>query len=111
MIEREIEKLKKLFEGIKDLKRIPEAVFITDVKHDLIAVKEARKSKVKVIGVVDSNSSPDGVDFVIPANDDATKATELIVGAMAEAINEARQSMPAAVVPMAAVPANEETKA
>jgi len=97
MIEREIEKLKKLFEGVASMKKIPEALFITDVKHDLIAVKEAKKSKVKVIGVVDSNASPESVDYVIPCNDDATKAIELVVAAMAEAINEGKAAVPAAM--------------
>jgi small subunit ribosomal protein S2 len=92
MIEREIEKLKKLFEGISSIKRLPEAIFVTDVKHEGIAVKEANKSKVKTIGVVDTNTSPDGVDYVIPCNDDATKATELVVNFMAAAINEGRQT-------------------
>lgn len=94
MIEREIEKLKKLFEGVVNLKRLPEAIFVTDVKHDVIAVKEAKKSKVKIIGLVDTNSSPDNVDLVIPCNDDATKAVGLVCNAMAEAINEGRQSAP-----------------
>src|SRR3989344_6761497 len=97
MIEREIEKLKKLFEGVASMKKMPEALFITDVKHDLIAVKEAKKSKVKVIGVVDSNASPESVDYVIPCNDDATKAIELVVAAMAEAIKESKTPGPAAM--------------
>ena len=110
MIEREIEKLTKLFEGIKNLKKIPEAIFISDAKHDLIAVKESRKALVKIIAVVDTNSSPEGVDYVIPCNDDSAKAAELVAAALAEAINEGRQSLPAAVVPMASVPAAVETK-
>ena len=110
MIEREIEKLTKLFEGIKNLKKIPEAIFISDAKHDLIAVKESRKALVKIIAVVDTNSSPEGVDYVIPCNDDSAKAAELVAAALAEAINEGRQSLPAAVVPAASVPPKEETK-
>lgn len=94
MIEREIEKLKKLFEGIKGLKRLPEAVFVTDVKHDAIAVKEAKKSQVKVIGIVDSNANPDSVDYLIPCNDDATKTIELVTGLIAEAINEGKSAVP-----------------
>lgn len=92
MIEREIEKLKKLFEGISNLKRLPEAIFVTDVKHENISVKEAQKSKVKTIGIVDTNTSPVGVNYIIPCNDDATKATELVVNFMAAAINEGRQT-------------------
>jgi len=92
MVEREIEKLKKLFEGIANLKRLPEAIFVTDVKHENIAVKEAQKSRVKIVAIVDSNCSPQGIDFVIPCNDDATKAAELICDSMSEAVNEGRQT-------------------
>jgi small subunit ribosomal protein S2 len=93
MIEREIEKLKKLFEGIANVKRIPEAIFVTDVKHEDIAVKEAAKSRVKVIGVVDTNASPDGVNYIVPCNDDSTKATQLVLNLLSEAILEGRKSM------------------
>jgi small subunit ribosomal protein S2 len=93
MIEREIDKLKKLFEGIKNLKRIPDAIFVTDSKHDAIAIKEAKKAKVKIIGVVDSNVSPEGIDYLIPCNDDATKAVELVLSAISSAIKEGRSSM------------------
>ncbi len=92
LIEREIEKLKKLFEGIQGMKKLPDVIFVTDVKHEDIPVKEAQKSNVKIIGVVDTNSNPDGIDFPIPANDDATKAIELIATIMAEAISEGRQT-------------------
>lgn len=98
LIEREIEKLKKLFEGIQSMKRIPEAIFVSDVKHDAIAVQEAKLSKVKVIGLVDTNCSPDSVDYVIPSNDDATKAVELMCTVIAEAIREGRASAPVVAV-------------
>jgi small subunit ribosomal protein S2 len=91
MIVREIEKLKKLFEGIQNMKKLPDAIFVTDVKHDSIAVREAQKSKVKVIGIVDTNSNPEGLSYAIPCNDDATKAVELLCTAMSEAIAEGRQ--------------------
>ena len=65
---------------------------MTDVKHDAIAVREAQKSKIKIIGLVDSNSNPEGLDFPIPSNDDATKAIELMCRAIAEAVTEGRQS-------------------
>ena len=94
MVEREIEKLKKLFEGIQNMKRLPEAIFVTDVKHDLITVKEAQKSKVKIIGLVDTNCSPDNIDYVIPCNDDATKVIELMCGVISEAVVEGRQTVP-----------------
>jgi small subunit ribosomal protein S2 len=94
MVEREIEKLKKLFEGIQNLKKLPEAVFVTDVKHDDISVKESQKSKVKIIGLVDTNCNPIGIDYVIPCNDDATKVIELMCGVIAEAITEGKQTVP-----------------
>lgn len=92
MVEREIEKLKKLFEGIQNMRKLPEAIFVTDVKHDDIAVKEAHKSKVKTVGIVDTNSNPEGLSFPIPCNDDATKAIELVCQIMSEAISEGRQA-------------------
>jgi len=92
MVEREIEKLKKLFEGIQNMKKLPDAIFVTDVKHDAIAIKEAQKSKIKIIGLVDTNCSPEGIDYMIPCNDDATKAVELITSTISEAISESRQT-------------------
>ncbi len=92
LIEREIEKLKKLFEGIQNMRKLPEAIFVADIKHDDIAVKEAQKSKVKIIGIVDTNCNPEGINYVIPANDDATKVLSLICGAMADAVNEGRKT-------------------
>lgn len=90
LIEREIEKLEKLFEGIKNVKKLPEAIFVTDTNYDDIAVAEARKTKVKVVGIVDSNSDPAKADYAIPCNDDATKAVELVAQIIAEAIVEGR---------------------
>lgn len=90
LIEREIEKLSKLFEGIKDLKKLPAAIFIADVNYDDIALTEAKKSKVPVIAIVDSNSDPEGIDYVIPCNDDATQAIELVVSTVSEAIADGR---------------------
>ncbi len=96
-MEREIEKLKKLFEGIQNMRKLPEAIFVTDVKHDDIAIKEAQKSKIKIIGLVDTNSNPDGIDYLIPCNDDATKAVELVCGVIADAINESKTAAPVAI--------------
>ncbi len=101
LIQREITKLTKLFEGIKDMKKLPSAIFIADVNYDDIALTESKKSKVPIIGIVDSNSNPEDIDYVIPANDDATQAIDLIVGAVAGAIKSARA---ASVVTSAAVP-------
>ena len=92
LIEREIEKMKKLFEGVAGMKKLPEAIFVTDVKHDAIAVKEAQKSKVKIIGLVDTNCSPEDIDYVIPCNDDATKTIELMCSVISDAINEGKQA-------------------
>ena len=93
LIEREIEKLKKLFEGIQNMKKLPDAIFVTDVKHDAIAVTEAQKSKVKIIGLVDTNCSPENISFPIPCNDDATKVIELMTSVISEAVVEGRQAV------------------
>lgn len=90
LIEREIVKLEKLFEGIKGMKKLPEAIFVADINYDDICVKEAKKSKVKIFGVVDTNSDPSLVDFPIPCNDDATKAVEIIASVMSEAVSEGK---------------------
>lgn len=92
LIEREIEKLEKLFEGIKGMKRLPDAVFIADVNYDDIALTESKKAGVKIIAIADSNSNPDNIDFLIPCNDDATQAIELVVGFVAQAIKDAKVS-------------------
>ncbi len=86
LIEREIEKLTKLFDGLKNMKRIPQAVFIADIHHDDIALTEARKMKVPVIAIVDTNTDPSLVNYPIPANDDSTAAVELITAAVSNAI-------------------------
>lgn len=90
LIDREVEKMQKLFAGIKDVRRLPEAVFIADINHDDIALKESRKMKIKIVGVVDSNSDPESVDYPIPANDDATQAIEFVAATIAEAVNEGK---------------------
>ncbi len=90
LIEREMVKLEKLFEGIKTLRRLPDAVFIADINHDDTAVREARKMNVPVIGLVDSNSDPRMVTFPIPCNDDATKAVALVASTLSEAITEGK---------------------
>ena len=86
LTEREIEKLTKLFEGIKNMKRTPQAVFIADIHHDHIALTEARAMKVPVIAIVDTNTDPSLVDYPIPANDDATAAVALITTVISETI-------------------------
>ncbi|MEZ5509115.1 MAG: 30S ribosomal protein S2 [Gammaproteobacteria bacterium] len=85
---REMEKLERSLGGIKDMGGLPDAIFVIDVDHERIAVTEANKLGIPVIGIVDTNSDPDGVDYVIPGNDDAIKAVQLYVTAMADACLE-----------------------
>jgi small subunit ribosomal protein S2 len=84
-LEKERLKLENNLRGIKDMKVLPEAVFVIDTRNEAIAVKEARKLKIPVIGVVDTNCDPDEVDFVIPGNDDALRAIRLFAGRIADA--------------------------
>lgn len=92
LVEREVEKLDKLFAGMKDMKRIPQAVFISDINYDDIALAEARKMNVPIIALVDTNSNPEGVDYPIPCNDDATAAIELVTSIIAQAIKEKKSA-------------------
>jgi small subunit ribosomal protein S2 len=82
------EKLEKNLGSIADLTRLPSALFVVDVMKEHIAVKEAQRLGIPVFGIVDTNSNPNGIDFVIPANDDATKSVDVILTAMVEAIQE-----------------------
>ena len=93
MLRRELEKLKANLSGIKDMKGIPDAIFIIDVGYENIAVNEAVKLGIPVIGVVDSNNSPKGVDYVIPGNDDAIRSITLYAKGIADAILDSRQSV------------------
>ncbi len=87
---REMEKLERSIGGIKDMGGLPDALFVIDVDHERIAVREANKLGIPVIGVVDTNSDPEGVDYPIPGNDDAIRSVKLFVTAMADAIEEGR---------------------
>ncbi len=87
----EKEKLEKYLGGIKDMPELPAAMFVIDPKKERIAVLEAHKLGIPVIGVVDTNCDPDEIDFPIPGNDDAIRAVKLIVAAMSQAIIEAKQ--------------------
>ena len=89
---REMDKLQRSIGGIKDMGGLPDAIFVIDVDHERIAVQEANKLGIPVIGIVDTNSNPDGVDFIIPGNDDAIRAIQLYTGAVATAITEGRES-------------------
>ncbi len=90
---RELEKLRRSLAGIKDMKGIPDALFVIDVGYEDIAIAEARKLKIPVIGVVDSNNSPDGIDYVIPGNDDAIRSIRLYAKGAADAILEGRMTV------------------
>ena len=89
---RDMEKLERSIGGIKDMGGLPEALFVIDVDHERIAVTEANKLGIPVIGIVDTNSNPEGVDYVIPGNDDAIRAIKLYVSAVAEACLAGRES-------------------
>jgi small subunit ribosomal protein S2 len=89
-MQREMEKLEKGLGGIQNMEHLPDALFVVDVDHESIAITEARKLGIPVIGVVDSNSSPDGVDYIIPGNDDAIRAVQLYVMSVADAIDDAK---------------------
>ena len=97
MLRRELEKLERSLGGIKDMPGIPDALFVVDVGYEKIAVNEAVKLGIPVVGVVDTNNSPDGVDYVIPGNDDAIRAIQLYVWGAAEAIMDGRQSAQSAL--------------
>ena len=88
--EKERKKLQKNLEGIRGMSRLPDAVFIVDSKKEQIAVDEARKLKIPVIGIVDTNCDPDEVDFIIPGNDDALRAIRLFASKIAEAVMSGR---------------------
>ena len=90
-ITRQRAKLEKTLGSIADLTRLPSALFVVDVLKEHIAVREANRLGIPVFGMVDTNSDPTNIDYVIPANDDATKSVEVIVGAMCEAMNEGLQ--------------------
>ncbi len=87
-LDREIERLNLFVGGIKNLDKIPEAIYIVDLREERTAVREAKKAKIKSIGLVDVNCDPTEIDFPIPANDDAVKSVELITRLVAEAIKE-----------------------
>ena len=87
----EIEKLEKFLGGIKDMGKLPGALFIVDPRKEKIAVSEARKLGIPIVAIVDTNCDPDDVDYVIPGNDDAIRAVKLIAGTIANAIIEGRQ--------------------
>ena len=98
MFTREIEKLEKDIGGIQDMVALPDAIFVVDVGFHKIAIAEAKKLGIPLIGVVDTNHSPEGIDHVIPGNDDSAKAVDLYVRAMADAVVEGRNNAVSDVV-------------
>ncbi len=93
-LKREQEKLERSLGGIKEMKSLPDVMFVVDVDHEDIAVREAQKLGIPVVAVVDTNCSPDGVDYVIPGNDDAMRAIELYAALIADAVDDGKASLP-----------------
>lgn len=89
---REYDKLDRGMGGIKHMERLPDALFVIDVGHERIAITEAKKLGIPVIGVVDTNNTPDGIDYVIPGNDDAIRAIQLYVEAISTAIQDGKRA-------------------
>jgi small subunit ribosomal protein S2 len=98
MLKKQQERLEKFLGGIKDMKQLPDALFIIDPRKERIAVAEAHKLNIPIVGMVDTNCDPDEIDVVIPANDDAIRAVKLLTGKMADAILEAKQGEETEVV-------------
>jgi small subunit ribosomal protein S2 len=90
MLQREMTKLENSLGGIKDMGGLPDVIFVIDADHEHIAVTEARNLGIPVVGVVDTNSNPDGVDYIIPGNDDAIRAIQLYLNAAADAVISGR---------------------
>jgi len=97
MLTREMEKLERSLGGIKNMRGIPDAMFVVDVGHEKIAISEARKLGIPVVGIVDTNNSIEGVDYIIPGNDDAIRAIKLYVEAAANAVDTGKLSVAHAV--------------
>jgi len=93
-LSRERDKLEKSLGGIKGMKSLPDVLFVIDVEHEDIAVREARKLGIPVVAVVDTNCSPDGVDYIVPGNDDAMRAIELYAAVIADAVLDGKTSLP-----------------
>ncbi|MGJ9381438.1 30S ribosomal protein S2 [Salipaludibacillus neizhouensis] len=91
LLVKEMDRLEKFLGGIKEMKRLPDALFIIDPRKERIAVAEAHKLHIPIVGIVDTNCDPDEIDYVIPGNDDAIRAVRLLTAKMADAIIEANQ--------------------
>ena len=91
LIDREISRLERFFGGLADLEDLPAAIFVVDVKKEKAAIREAAKKNIKIVAIVDSNSDPDLVDWIIPANDDAVGSIKLIVESLGKVAKEGRE--------------------
>jgi len=98
MLRRELEKLERSLGGIKNMESLPDAIFVVDVGHENIAIHEANKLGIPVVAIVDTNCAPDGVDYVVPGNDDAMRAIQLYAAGIADAVIEGRATAPALAV-------------
>ena len=107
----EIEKLEKYLGGVKEMKKLPAALFIVDPRKERNAIAEAKKLNIPIVAIVDTNCDPDEIDYVIPGNDDAIRAIRLIAGAMASAVIEGRQGEDTAEAPAEEVAAEAEATA
>jgi small subunit ribosomal protein S2 len=85
---RQRDKIDKIFGSISEMNRLPAAIFVVDVKKEHIAVSEAKNLNIPIFAMVDTNSSPEGIDFIIPSNDDATKSIDLVITALCDSIKE-----------------------
>lgn len=93
-LKREQEKLERSLGGIKDMRHLPDAIFVIDVGHEKIAIHEARKLGIPVVAIVDTNCSPNDIDFIVPGNDDAMRAAQLYAAGVADAVLEGKASVP-----------------
>ena len=100
--QRNVEKLNKSIGGIKEMSALPDALFIVDVGYHKIAIQEANKLGIPVIGIVDTNHSPDGVDYVVPGNDDSSKAVAIYARGIADAVLAGRADSQTEIVEAAA---------
>jgi len=90
-LRKEKDKLQRYLGGIRDMQRLPDAVFIIDPRKEKIAVHEAKKLRIPIIAIVDTNCDPDDIDYVIPGNDDAIRAVRLLTSKMADAVLEGKE--------------------
>ena len=107
-LQAEREKLEKNLGGIREMKKLPGALFVVDPRKEHIAVAEARALNIPIVGIVDTNCDPDEIDYVIPGNDDAIRAVKLIAGKMADAILEGKQGEQSEDAPVEEAPEKEE---